>query len=74
MVNELHEAMSFSLTQEIEHIRKIAVGFEHTVHISQLYNNPIPFHYLTFANTVSIKLQGGDEVQKEANVDDECPS
>jgi hypothetical protein len=73
MVNELHETMSFSLTQEIEHIRKIAVGFEHTIHISKLYKNPIPFHYLTFANTVSI-ASGGDEVQKEANVDDKCPS
>lgn len=43
-VNELHEAMSFSLAQEIEPIRNIAVRLEHAVHIRKLYQDPIPFH------------------------------
>ncbi len=56
-VNELHEAMSFSLAQEIEPIRNITVRLEHTVHIRKLHQDPIPFYRPTPANAVSIEFQ-----------------
>lgn len=56
-VNELHEAMSFSLAQKIEPIRKIAVRLEHAVHVSKLHQDPVAFHRPTSANAVSIEFQ-----------------
>ncbi len=56
-INELHEAMSFSLAQEIEPIRNITVRLEHAVHIRKLHQDPIPFHRPTPANAVSIEFQ-----------------
>jgi hypothetical protein len=56
-INELHEAMSFSLAQEIDPIRNITVRLEHAVHIRKLHHRPIPFHRPNVANAVSIQLQ-----------------
>lgn len=66
MVNELDETMPFLRSEKIKPSREIPVGLDHTVHISELHQDPIPFHRPTLTNAVPIELQLVFRLSKKA--------
>lgn len=57
MVNEPDETMPFLRSEKIKPGREILVGLDYTVHISEMHQNPIPFHRPNLTNTVPIEIQ-----------------